>query len=53
MFPLAVNFFCKRIHSLMSSDQPPETSFLDSNQEQQPLSGVVEDKDDNLGQTLQ
>ncbi|KAF2575506.1 hypothetical protein F2Q70_00002140 [Brassica cretica] len=43
-----VNFFCKLIHSLMSSDQPPETSLLDSNQEQQPLSGVVEDKDDDL-----
>ena len=56
MFPLAVNFFCKLIHSLMSSDQPPETPLLDSNhdqEQQQPLSGVVEDEDDDLGQTLQ
>ncbi|KAH0858146.1 hypothetical protein HID58_086407 [Brassica napus] len=48
MFPLAVNFFCKRIHSLMSSDQPPETSFLDSNQEQQPLSGVYKSFELNI-----
>ncbi|CAN6937639.1 unnamed protein product [Brassica oleracea] len=56
MFPLAVNFFCKLIHSLMSSDQPPETPLLDSNhdqEQQQPLSGVVGDEDDDLGQTLQ
>ncbi|CAN7053454.1 hypothetical protein IGI04_028363 [Brassica rapa subsp. trilocularis] len=58
MFPLAVNFFCKLIHSLMSSDQPPliETPLLDSNhdqEQQQPLSDVVEDEDDDLGQTLQ
>ncbi|KAJ0256044.1 Zinc finger CONSTANS-like protein [Hirschfeldia incana] len=53
MFPLAVNFFYKLIHSLMSSDhQPPETPLLD---QEQPLSGAgaVEDEDDDLGQTLQ